>query len=166
MVTNELLCFSTEGWYYNFQLNDYSICSSIQSLATLGVFRFKCYPSLAVDHNVWLLRFLKSSPSESRFVVQHHLPLDLEIFQQVINSLPEVGVQSHHKGGSAIKTMLLKSVEGVDRSIIIYQRPFLIGKPWAPRANASERRYMHSSQSNWTAKGRKDKTSYKLLCKA
>ena len=65
-------------------------------MAILEVFRFKYYLSLAVDHNVWLLPFLQSSRSESRFVVQHNPSLDLEISQQIFYSHLEVHVQSHH----------------------------------------------------------------------
>ena len=68
VVTNDLPHFSTVEWHSKFQLNDYSICSSIQNMAILEVFRSKYYLSWAVDHNVWFLRFLKSSRSESRFV--------------------------------------------------------------------------------------------------
>ena len=88
--------FSTKEWRFNLRLNHYITCSSSQSMPILEVFSFKYYLSLAVDHNVWLLRFPKSSHSESRSVVQHHLSLELEISQSIFSSHLEVHVQSHH----------------------------------------------------------------------
>ena len=126
MVTNELPPFSTEEWQSKFRLNHYSTCSSSQSMALLEVFNFKYYLSLAVDHNVWLLRFPKSSRSESRSVVQHHLSLELEISQQISSSHLEVHVQSHHLGGSAIKTMHSRGVEKVNRSTIYTKGHFYL----------------------------------------
>lgn len=47
-------------------------------MVILEVLRLK---NLAADHNFRLVHFLKSSESESSFVVQHHLSLGLAIFQ-------------------------------------------------------------------------------------